>query len=117
MSSTNVYLVCLLQVSVGTLLAFTMVAISVLILRYIPPDVVPLPPSLQEPIDSVSMQYSWSILETNEKEANVGTSGNQKPLVVKEDISIDYPLIAKHLGIGNCELCLSFFVYQSLHHT
>ncbi|XP_062104694.1 cationic amino acid transporter 2, vacuolar-like [Humulus lupulus] len=36
------------MVSVGTLVAFTMVAISVLILRYVPPDKVPLPPSLQE---------------------------------------------------------------------
>lgn len=38
----------LLQVSVGTLLAFTIVAVSILILRYIPPDEVPLPSSLQE---------------------------------------------------------------------
>ncbi|KAK7285319.1 hypothetical protein RJT34_20086 [Clitoria ternatea] len=59
------------QISVGTLLAFTTVAISVLILRYIPPDEVPLPPSFQEPIDSVSTQYSW---KTNGKQtkANVG---------------------------------------------
>ncbi|XP_027357930.1 cationic amino acid transporter 2, vacuolar-like isoform X2 [Abrus precatorius] len=80
------------MVSVGTLLAFTMVAISVLILRYIPPDEVPLPPSLQEPIDSV-----WSSLETNAKDrgANASTSTNRKSLVVDEDVSIDYPLIAK----------------------
>jgi len=36
-----------LQVSVGTLLAFTTVAVSILILRYVPPDEVPLPSSLQ----------------------------------------------------------------------
>ncbi|ONM07698.1 Cationic amino acid transporter 4 vacuolar [Zea mays] len=36
------------MVSVGTLLAFTVVAVSILILRYVPPDEVPLPPSLQE---------------------------------------------------------------------
>lgn len=36
------------MVSVGTLLAFTIVAISILILRYVPPDDVPVPPSLQE---------------------------------------------------------------------
>ncbi|KAF5186237.1 Cationic amino acid transporter 2, vacuolar [Thalictrum thalictroides] len=42
------------MVSVGTLLAFTIVAVSILILRYIPPDQVPLPPSLQESVDSMS---------------------------------------------------------------
>uniref|UniRef100_A0A6N2MNE9 Cationic amino acid transporter C-terminal domain-containing protein n=1 Tax=Salix viminalis TaxID=40686 RepID=A0A6N2MNE9_SALVM len=47
-----------MDVSVGTLLAFTMVAISVLILRYVPPDEVPFPSSLQEIIDSVSLRHS-----------------------------------------------------------
>ncbi|KAK7315512.1 hypothetical protein VNO77_34062 [Canavalia gladiata] len=89
------------MVSVGTLLAFTMVAISVLVLRYIPPDEVPLSPSLQEPIDSMSTRYSWSSLEKNEDtEANISASGNKKPLVVKEDVSIGYPLIAKDPVIG-----------------
>lgn len=90
----------------GTLLAFTISAISVLILRYIPPnDQVQFPPSLHEPIDSAAMQYGWDHLETNEKEikANVSTYGNQTPLLVKEDVSIDYPLIAKYLTISNCE--------------
>lgn len=36
-----------LQVSVGTLLAFTIVDVSIIILRYVPPDEVPLPSSLQ----------------------------------------------------------------------
>ncbi|KAL1346329.1 hypothetical protein HN51_020011 [Arachis hypogaea] len=90
------------MVSVGTLLAFTMVAISVLILRYIPPDEVPLRPFLQQPIDSGTGGYIWSCLETGwkDKEA-VGTSGNRKPLLVKEDVSIEYPLIPKQLAIGN----------------
>uniref|UniRef100_A0A0E0FE48 Cationic amino acid transporter C-terminal domain-containing protein n=1 Tax=Oryza meridionalis TaxID=40149 RepID=A0A0E0FE48_9ORYZ len=35
------------MVSVGTLLAFTIVAVSILILRYAPPDEVPLPSSLE----------------------------------------------------------------------
>ncbi|KAM0864788.1 hypothetical protein ACQ4PT_043699 [Festuca glaucescens] len=36
------------MVSIGTLLAFTIVAVSILILRYVPPDDAPLPSSLQE---------------------------------------------------------------------
>ena len=104
--STNMYLASFLQVSVGTLLAFTMVAVCVLILRYIPPDEVPLSPSLQDSVASVSMQYSLSSAETSVKyaEANAGTSEDRKPLAVKDDVSIDHPLIAKHFTIGNCEL-------------
>ncbi|CAN1271998.1 Cationic amino acid transporter 2, vacuolar [Linum perenne] len=53
------------MVSVGTLLAFTMVAISVLILRYVPPDEVPVPSSLQETIDSVSLQHHTLSMKTS----------------------------------------------------
>ncbi|CAL9224701.1 unnamed protein product [Arabidopsis halleri] len=60
------------MVSVGTLVAFTMVAISVLIVRYVPPDEVPLPSSLQENSSS-----------------HVGTSSSSKqPLLCKADASI-----------------------------
>ncbi|KAL5079290.1 hypothetical protein RYX36_007711 [Vicia faba] len=79
------------MVSVGTLLAFTISAISMLIVRYIPPFEVPLPPSLQEPIDAES--NVWSHLETFKKDAK------NKCLVVQEDISVDYPLIPKSLAI------------------
>ncbi|KAL9247460.1 hypothetical protein vseg_020890 [Gypsophila vaccaria] len=48
------------MVSVGTLLAFTMVAVSLLIVRYVPPNKVPLPSSLQESILAVSLRYSSS---------------------------------------------------------
>ncbi|KAE9590217.1 hypothetical protein Lal_00027887 [Lupinus albus] len=91
------------MVSVGTLLAFTVVAISVLILRYIPPDEVPLPPSIQESIDPVSTSYIWSSLEMDEKDtaANVGTSRNQKTLVIEDDVSVDDPLTAKDPSSGN----------------
>ncbi|KAK7380768.1 hypothetical protein VNO78_33287 [Psophocarpus tetragonolobus] len=90
------------MVSVGTLLAFTVVAISVLILRYIPPEEVPLLPSLKEPIVSASTHYNWSSLEANEEDtkAHDGASGSRKPEAVKEDVSIGYPLIPQDPVIG-----------------
>ncbi|CAJ1947826.1 unnamed protein product [Sphenostylis stenocarpa] len=89
------------MVSVGTLLAFTVVAISVLILRYIPPNEIPFSHSLQEPFDSASTQNSWRSLEANEDpKAHGGASGSRKTVVVEEDVSIDYPLVAKDPIIG-----------------
>ena len=100
----------------GTLLAFTMVAISVLILRYVPPDEVPLPSSLQGSIDSASLECGRSGQGSNGEQSKfkVGTSmdDDKKPLLVKEDASGDYPLTAKHLFLGNCKLltCTHFSV-------
>ncbi|XP_010550573.1 PREDICTED: cationic amino acid transporter 2, vacuolar-like [Tarenaya hassleriana] len=85
------------MVSVGTLLAFTMVAISVLILRYVPPDEVPLPSSLQERIESVSFSYSGE----DSSSASVGTSRSGKqPLLGKPDALADYPVIEKQEVLG-----------------
>ncbi|MCH88923.1 cationic amino acid transporter 2 vacuolar-like, partial [Trifolium medium] len=78
------------MVSVGTLLAFTMVAISVLILRYIPPNKVPVPPSLQGSIVEINVEYV---------EENISTSEDTKPLDVARDFPVDYPLISKYLAI------------------
>ncbi|KAJ8763198.1 hypothetical protein K2173_025583 [Erythroxylum novogranatense] len=77
------------MVSVGTLLAFTMVAISVLILRYVPPDEVPFPSSLQETIDSVSLRFSQG---THNIE---GTNDGSLPLLCKKNAQIEYPAIVK----------------------
>lgn len=52
------------MVSVGTLLAFTIVAISVLVLRYIPPLEVPIPLSHQPPVGSVTYLSVHDIQET-----------------------------------------------------
>lgn len=81
------------MVSVGTLLAFTMVAISVLILRYVPPDVVPLPSSLQESIDAYSdAQESSGIIS----QVSGGSSKDStQPLLGKKDVSIDYPILVE----------------------
>ncbi|KAL6988633.1 Carnitine O-acetyltransferase mitochondrial, partial [Sarracenia purpurea var. burkii] len=86
------------MVSVGTLLAFTMVAISVLILRYVPPDEVPLPSSLQESIDSVSLRYNsiTNDIEGENPEDHIGSSGRSTQLFVgKVDEPVAYPLIPK----------------------
>ena len=115
MSSSPVYIkvirnLLLLQVSVGTLLAFTMVAVSLLILRYIPPDEVPIPPSLEESNNLVPSKYRLisDHIYVKNAEANSGASEHNKPVVIKEDMSIHYPLISKNFAISNCESCLSF---------
>lgn len=88
------------QVSVGTLLAFTVVALSVLILRYVPPDELPLPSSLQGRIDSVSFICG----ETNSSD-HVGTSNSSKqPLIGKNDASVHFPVIEKQESQGCCKL-------------
>ncbi|XP_039139732.1 cationic amino acid transporter 2, vacuolar-like [Dioscorea cayenensis subsp. rotundata] len=79
------------MVSVGTLLAFTIVAISILILRYVPPDEVPLPSSLQESIDSVSFYY-------NSQEEDGKCSKDDKSLVDDVEASSMSPLVIKELN-------------------
>ncbi|KAL3632671.1 Carnitine O-acetyltransferase mitochondrial [Castilleja foliolosa] len=84
------------MVSVGTLLAFTMVAISVLILRYVPPDEVPLPPSYREAIDSVALRYSVS---NSPGDSDV----DPVPVLVSKVAIIEEPLIEKAAGqLNSC---------------
>ncbi|XP_078174941.1 cationic amino acid transporter 2, vacuolar-like [Carex rostrata] len=76
------------MVSVGTLLALTIVAVSILILRSVLPNEVPLPSSLRESIDSVSLRFSSQ--EDADKFDGIkelplgGTSEEKEPLLVKE---------------------------------
>ncbi|NP_001265934.2 cationic amino acid transporter 2, vacuolar-like [Solanum lycopersicum] len=85
------------MVSVGTLLAFTMVAISVLILRYVPPDEVPVPSSYQEAIDSVRLRRSScsssSDMDVEKTKIPAVTSGDSTPLL--GEISVGHPLAEK----------------------
>ncbi|KAM0980403.1 hypothetical protein COP2_013961 [Malus domestica] len=97
------------MVSVGTLVAFTMVAISVLIIRYVPPDEVPLPSSLRESIDSVWLRHgrnSQEVKGDNPKtKINVSSSEEStKPLLEKVDIMVELPLIGKQLPLINYTL-------------
>ncbi|KAL1548826.1 Carnitine O-acetyltransferase mitochondrial [Salvia divinorum] len=87
------------MVSVGTLLAFTMVAISVLILRYVPPDVVPIPSSLQEAIDSVSSKYrsTTSLIDSDadDVDAKAITAESPVPVLVSKETPLEDPLLEK----------------------
>lgn len=82
------------MVSIGTLLAFTVVAISVLILRYVPPDEMPLPSSLQGSIDL--LYSSTQVISGKSLVDPIGTSQDssiQRPQG-KGEASLD-PLIVK----------------------
>ncbi|KAI3843840.1 hypothetical protein MKW92_045823 [Papaver armeniacum] len=87
------------MVSVGTLLAFTIVAISILILRYVPPDTVPLSQSF---LGSIGPIPSYSISQENDggNQMNpVATSSDySNNSLAKEEASVDYPLIVKQLN-------------------
>ncbi|TYJ11128.1 hypothetical protein E1A91_A11G253700v1 [Gossypium mustelinum] len=90
------------MVSVGTLLAFTVVAISILILRYAPPEEVPLPSSLQQFIDSVRKQLDDDSQSMERKEFNDVDIVEQSPSQSDHgEASIQYPLIEKQFSEGN----------------
>ncbi|KAK9671339.1 hypothetical protein RND81_12G023200 [Saponaria officinalis] len=82
------------MVSVGTLLAFTMVALSLLVIRYVPPDEVPLPSSLQESIHAVSLKYSGVPKDFG------SCKDTKEPLLQKAQ----FPVLLKQVAEGNYEL-------------
>ncbi|XVE90222.1 hypothetical protein DITRI_Ditri20bG0061700 [Diplodiscus trichospermus] len=93
------------MVSVGTLLAFTMVAISVLILRYVPPDEVPLPSSLQESIDSVILRYSKDARAFRGKNPEINASGDSsQPFLGNKNVSVGCPIVGKLEALASCAL-------------
>lgn len=88
------------MVSVGTLLAFTIVAVSILILRYVPPDEVPLPPSMQESFhlnQECDEERDWGLLGVG----NCNLSQTKDVIVVVE--SVKDPLIDKSLHKGKMD--------------
>lgn len=83
----------------GTLLAFTAVAVSVLILRYVPPDEVPLASSLHESVDSASLQYSGGDIQGVASQNFKGSpnySATSQCLLDKAGTSTKHPLLQKH---------------------
>lgn len=93
------------MVSVGTLLAFTMVAISLLIIRYVPPDVMPLPSSLQGSTDSLSLQIARDAQVMRKGKTKVSTSKDRtQPLLGKKRAAVDYPVIDKQESQGSYAL-------------
>ncbi|XP_020082017.1 cationic amino acid transporter 2, vacuolar-like [Ananas comosus] len=86
------------MVSVGTLLAFTIVAVSILILRYVPPEEVPMPSSFRESIDTVSFRNSQE--NNNEKAKDItGLEDHKSGTSRAKDVEVssDYPLIVKEI--------------------
>ncbi|XP_057998426.1 cationic amino acid transporter 4, vacuolar isoform X2 [Hevea brasiliensis] len=99
------------MVSVGTLLAFTAVAVSVLILRYVPPDEVPLPSSLHESVDSMSLQSSGGDIQevsSQNFKGSLNYSDSSQCLVDKAGISIAHPLLQKCIAQDGILFGLSF---------
>ncbi|KAI5316694.1 hypothetical protein L3X38_036401 [Prunus dulcis] len=89
------------MVSVGTLFAFTTAAVSVLILRYVPPDEVPLSSSLQESIKSVSLRFGPNIQESDSKNLqnpSGSSENNSRYLHEIGEASFGYPLIQKSIS-------------------
>ncbi|XP_057954370.1 cationic amino acid transporter 4, vacuolar-like isoform X2 [Malania oleifera] len=84
------------MVSVGTLLAFTTAAISVLILRYVPPNEVPLPSSLHESTDS--MLFLHKMDREKPKHPAHFCEDNSQHLDGKEEALIANSLIGKEIA-------------------
>jgi cationic amino acid transporter 1 len=82
------------MVSVGTLLAFTIVAVSILILRYAPPDEVPLPSSLEASF-RLSQEYDEEKVRgppvdaNHEQLSSVVESINDTLIEKKQDTSVE----------------------------
>ncbi|KAG4166900.1 hypothetical protein ERO13_A13G163800v2 [Gossypium hirsutum] len=83
------------MVSVGTLLAFTMVAVSVLILRYVPPDEVPLPLSLQESIDSYKLRHNSDAQMINGENPAKSPGDPCLPLLGEKNVAVDCTVVEK----------------------
>ena len=89
----------------GTLLAFTTVAVSVLIIRYVPPNEVPIPSSLQTSID----RHSGGDDEEDNAISPVDPANYcENHLHDKSEALLGHPLIMKEVTKGN--YCLNLLI-------
>jgi len=72
-----------------------MVAISILILRYIVPGEVPLPSSLHESINSASLRYGTQEIDTGSEKGVAEENKENSQHALDVESSAEYPLIAK----------------------
>ena len=93
----------------GTLLAFTTVAVSVLIIRYVPPDEVPVPSSLLTSVDQLLGHSGGHIAEDRAISAVDSASycedSHQHD---KSEALLRHPLIIKEVTKGN--YCLNLLL-------
>lgn len=95
-----------MQVSVGTLLAFTTVAVSVLIIRYVPPDEVPIPSSLLSSVDQLLGHSGGHIgVDRDISPVDPASYYEDSHLHDKSEALLEHPLIIKEVTNGNC--CLN----------
>lgn len=107
-------------------MSFTIVAISILIIRYVPPDEVPLPTSLLASTCGSSLEYGSNVEEVNEPNTkkHVGTSKDEiQPLLHDENLSAGHPLILKQsaecsskckISYNNLKVCGQFLRLEPL---
>ncbi|OIV94268.1 hypothetical protein TanjilG_00017 [Lupinus angustifolius] len=86
------------MVSVGTLLAFITVAVSVLIIRYVPPDEVPIPSSLQTSVDRLA-RHSGGGIEEDQAISPVDPASYCENIHLhdKSEALLGHPLIIKEV--------------------
>lgn len=97
----------------GTLLAFTTVAVSVLIIRYVPPDEVPIPASLLTSVDPL-LRHSGDDIEEDRtvSPVDLASYSDNSHLHDKSDVLLEHPLIIKEVTKGNCCLNLLSFLWN-----